>query len=161
MPLCRLIDARVGGPSFAIARQEKEKRWCRCLCSTPSTVLVRVEDTRKPFGDVVVHIGTVESGTLIEGAQGALEIDVDARDSTRKNHSATHLLHHALHEVLGAHVRQRGSLVGAHRLRFDFSHTGAMTTEEMVQVDQLNAILAILAVHPPPLEWIVSRMSAA
>ncbi|MGB0588711.1 MAG: alanine--tRNA ligase [Myxococcota bacterium] len=99
--------------------------------------VVRVEDTRRPFGDVVVHIGTVESGTLLEAASAILEIDVEGRDATRKNHSATHLLHHALHEVLGAHVRQRGSLVGPHRLRFDFSHTGAMTSEEMVQVDRL------------------------
>jgi alanyl-tRNA synthetase len=99
--------------------------------------VVRVEDTRKPFGDVIVHIGTVESGTLLQGAQATLAIDVESRDATRKNHSATHLLHHALHEVLGAHVRQRGSLVGPHRLRFDFSHTKGMTSEEMVQVDML------------------------
>jgi alanyl-tRNA synthetase len=99
--------------------------------------VVRIEDTRRPFGDIVVHIGTVESGTLLEGAQGELEIDHEARDATRKNHSATHLLHHALHEVLGVHVRQRGSLVGPHRLRFDFSHTGGMSPEEMLRVDVL------------------------
>jgi len=99
--------------------------------------VVRVEDTRRPFGDLVVHIGTVESGTLVEGAEALLAIDDDARDSTRRNHSATHLLHHALREVLGPHVRQRGSLVGPNRLRFDFSHTGAMTPEEVARVDQL------------------------
>ena len=102
-----------------------------------SPCVMRVEDTRKPFGEVVVHIGTIESGTLLEGAEALLQIDVEARDATRKNHSATHLLHHALHEVLGAHVRQRGSLVGPNRLRFDFSHTSGMTPEEIVQVDQL------------------------
>ena len=103
--------------------------------------VVRIEDTRKPFGEVIVHIGTVESGTLLEGATATLAIDGAARDATRKNHSATHLLHHALQQVLGAHVRQRGSLVGPHRLRFDFSHTGAMSPEEIVQVDQLVNVL--------------------
>ena len=66
-----------------------------------SPCVVRVEDTRKPFGDVVVHIGTVESGTLIEGADATLQIDVEAREAPRKHHSATHLVHHALQEVLG------------------------------------------------------------
>ena len=99
--------------------------------------VVRIEDTRRPFGDVVVHIGTVESGTLVEGAEAALEIDDKAREGTRKNHSATHLMHYALGEVLGAHVRQRGSLVGPNRLRFDFSHSGAMSAEEVVRVDKM------------------------
>ena len=98
---------------------------------------VRITDTQRPFGDLIVHVGTVEQGHLVEGADVTMSVDGAARDATRRNHSATHLLHHALRTVLGDHVRQRGSLVGPDRLRFDFSHTGQMTPEEMVQVDLL------------------------
>ncbi len=97
----------------------------------------RVEDVQKPFGDVFVHIVTVDEGTLREGDRIVLAIDHKSRANTRKNHSATHLLHDALRKVLGQHVRQRGSLVGPHRLRFDFSHTGPMTDEEIRQVELL------------------------
>ena len=96
-----------------------------------------VLDTRRPFGDLTIHIGVVESGTLTEHAEVQLDVDHEARDGIRKNHSATHLLHHALQQVLGSHVRQRGSLVAHDRLRFDFSHMGAMTPEEIVQVEQV------------------------
>ncbi len=109
--------------------------------------VVRVVDTRKPFGDLVVHYGTLEGGTLAADAAVELEVDEEAQTSTRRNHSATHLLHHALREVLGPHVRQRGSLVGPNRLRFDFSHSGAMTPEEVVQVDLLVNTL-VLANEP-------------
>ncbi|MFO0746873.1 MAG: alanine--tRNA ligase [Myxococcota bacterium] len=98
---------------------------------------VRIEDTLKPHGDVVVHLAKVEEGTLEEGAMVKLAIDVAARADTRKNHSATHLMHDALRKVLGGHVRQRGSLVAPHRLRFDFSHTGPMTDQEITQVELL------------------------
>ena len=97
----------------------------------------RVEDVQKPFGDVFVHIVTVDEGTLREGDRIVLTIDHAARANTRKNHSATHLLHDALRKVLGQHVRQRGSMVAPHRLRFDFSHTGPMTDEEIRQVELL------------------------
>ncbi len=100
-----------------------------------SGLKVRVEDVQKPFGDVFVHIAVVEDGTLREGDKVTLEIDRAGRNATRKNHSATHLMHDALRKVLGGHVRQRGSLVGPQRLRFDFSHTGAMTDEEIRQVE--------------------------
>jgi alanyl-tRNA synthetase len=105
--------------------------------STATGLKVRVEDVQKPFGDVFVHIAVVEDGTLREGDRVTLEIDHAARAATRKNHSATHLMHDALRKVLGGHVRQRGSLVGPHRLRFDFSHTGAMTEDEIRQVELL------------------------
>jgi alanyl-tRNA synthetase len=98
-------------------------------------VRVRIDDTQRPFGDLVVHVGVVEQGTLREGATVSLLVDAQARRDTRKHHSATHLLHHALREVLGTHVRQRGSMVGPHRLRFDFSHSGAMTPEELTRVE--------------------------
>jgi len=97
--------------------------------------VIRVDTTQKPFGDLIVHFGEVESGHVIEGADATLEVDSAARNATRKNHSATHLMHFALRDVLGEHVRQRGSLVGPERLRFDFSHTGAMTRDEIAKVE--------------------------
>jgi alanyl-tRNA synthetase len=98
---------------------------------------VRVEDVQKPFGDLIVHLGHVEKGTLT-GDQGAeLSVDETARTQTRRNHSATHLLHHALRAVLGDHVRQRGSLVAPDRLRFDFSHNEGMSGKEKQEVEQM------------------------
>jgi alanyl-tRNA synthetase len=96
-----------------------------------------VLDVQKPFGDVFVHIAMVEDGVLTEGDRVILEIDHAGRAATRKNHSATHLLHDALRKVLGEHVRQRGSMVAPHRLRFDFSHTGPMSEDEIRQVELL------------------------
>lgn len=99
--------------------------------------VVLVDDTQKPFGDVVVHHGVVERGTVRDGAAVCLRLDTGKRDDTRRNHSATHLMHDALRKVLGAHVRQRGSLVAPNRLRFDFSHTGPMTSDEIRRVEML------------------------
>ena len=104
--------------------------------------VVQIEDTQKPYGDLIVHLGTVLQGSLSDGDNVELEVDHVARNSTRKNHSATHLLHYALRAVLGDHVRQRGSMVGPERLRFDFSHTAGMTREEITQVEELvNALI--------------------
>lgn len=96
-----------------------------------------VSDTQKPYGDVYVHVALVDEGVVKVGDRVAASVDAEARDATRKNHSATHLMHDALRKVLGEHVRQRGSMVGPTRLRFDFSHTGAMTDEEIRQVEHL------------------------
>ena len=96
-----------------------------------------VNDTQKPYGDVYVHVALVDEGIVTVGDRVAASVDAEARDATRKNHSATHLMHDALRKVLGDHVRQRGSMVGPTRLRFDFSHTGAMTDEEVRQVEHL------------------------
>ena len=104
--------------------------------ATDGSFKVLVEDTLRPFGDVVTHIGVVTHGSARDGAEVRLAIDVAARDATRRNHSATHLMHHALHKVLGGHVRQRGSLVSPTRLRFDFSHTGPMTQDELRAVEE-------------------------
>jgi len=97
----------------------------------------RVEDVQKPFGNVFVHLVMIDEGSLKDGDRLALEVDHAARGNTRKNHSATHLLHGALRQILGRHVRQRGSLVTPQRLRFDFSHVGPMTDEEIHQVELL------------------------
>ncbi|WP_171099098.1 alanine--tRNA ligase [Ruegeria sp. HKCCD7255] len=97
----------------------------------------RVTDTRKfADGKVYGHKVTVESGTLSKGDGIALEVDHARRSSIRANHSATHLLHEALREALGDHVAQRGSLNAADRLRFDFSHSKALSLEEIQKVER-------------------------
>ncbi|HUC48279.1 MAG TPA: alanine--tRNA ligase [Xanthobacteraceae bacterium] len=97
----------------------------------------KVTDTQKYAGDVFGHIGTVEEGTLKPGLALALEVDHARRGAIRKNHSATHLLHEALRQVLGDHVAQKGSLVAPDRLRFDFSHPKPMSSEEIERVEDI------------------------
>jgi alanyl-tRNA synthetase len=104
---------------------------------TADGVRFRVTDTQKKAGDIFVHTGTVEKGTLKPGAALALEVDRQRRSAIRRNHSATHLLHEALRRVLGDHVAQKGSLVAPDRLRFDFSHPKPMSAEELEQVEDL------------------------
>ena len=101
-----------------------------------------VTDTQKKLGDLIVHIGRLEKGGLKVGDIVDLAVDGVRRSETRANHSATHLLHEALRQVLGDHVAQKGSLVAPERLRFDFSHPGAMNEEEVAAVeDMANAIV--------------------
>ena len=96
-----------------------------------------VTDTQKRAGDVFVHAVTVERGTLQVGTALALEVDHARRGKIRANHSATHLLHEALRQVLGDHVAQKGSMVAPDRLRFDFSHPKPITAEELEKVEDL------------------------
>jgi alanyl-tRNA synthetase len=96
---------------------------------------IAVSDTTKPRPDLTVHVGKVESGEIHLGQKVEAKIDRAARESTRKNHSATHLLHLALKEVLGDHVQQKGSLVAPDRLRFDYAHFEAVTP---VQIDAIE-----------------------
>jgi alanyl-tRNA synthetase len=96
-----------------------------------------VTDTQKEAGDLFVHSGKVEQGTLRVGQALALEVDHARRSAIRQNHSATHLLHEALRQVLGDHVAQKGSLVAPDRLRFDFSHPKPMSAEEIERVEDL------------------------
>jgi alanyl-tRNA synthetase len=100
-------------------------------------VRVRVTDTQKRAGDLFVHSATVEEGVLRKGAALALEVDHARRSLIRANHSATHLLHEALRQVLGDHVAQRGSLVAPDRLRFDFSHPKPMSESEIERVEDI------------------------
>ncbi len=104
---------------------------------TGDGVRFRVTDTQKYAGDLFAHIGTVEEGVLKAGIALALEVDPDRRGAIRKNHSATHLLHEALRQVLGDHVVQKGSLVALDRLRFDFSHPKPMSGEEIGRVEDI------------------------
>ncbi len=100
-------------------------------------VRFRVTDTQKKAGDVFVHAGTVEEGTLKPGLALSLEVDHARRSAIRQNHSATHLLHEALRQVLGDHVAQKGSLVAPDRLRFDFSHPKPMSAAELERVEDI------------------------
>jgi alanyl-tRNA synthetase len=104
---------------------------------TASGVRFRVTETKKKADGLFVHFGVVETGTVQEGAELTLEVDHARRGAIQKNHSATHLLHEALRQILGDHVAQRGSLVAPDRLRFDFSHHVAMTENEIDLVEDL------------------------
>ncbi|MGH6777962.1 MAG: alanine--tRNA ligase, partial [Bradyrhizobium sp.] len=100
-------------------------------------VKFRVTDTQKKAGDLFVHLGTVEQGTLKVGTALQLDVDHARRGAIRRNHSATHLLHEALRQVLGDHIAQRGSLVAPDRLRFDFAHPKPITAEELARVEDI------------------------
>src|SRR5713226_7241086 len=86
---------------------------------------------------LIVHKVKVEKGTLKVGDTVTAEVDVEKRDATRRNHTATHLVHAALREVLGGHVKQAGSVVAPNYLRFDFNHYQPMTQDEIKEVERL------------------------
>ncbi len=98
----------------------------------------RVEATQKKLGDIIVHEGVVEEGEIALGQTLELAVDHPRRLATRANHSATHILHEALRQVVGEHVQQKGSLVTPDRLRFDFTHPKPMTEEELAEVERLG-----------------------
>ena len=99
-------------------------------------VLFGVEDTQKIRGDVFGHHGTLAQGRLAVGDALVAKVDTALRAATVRNHSATHLMHKALREVLGTHVQQKGSLVNAERTRFDFTHSGAVTAAELREIER-------------------------
>jgi len=96
-----------------------------------------VSDTQKQGGAVFGHIGQVSEGELSIGDSVAAEVDIQRRLDTQLNHSATHLLHAALRNILGDHVQQKGSLVEAARLRFDFSHFEPIPREQLLEIERL------------------------
>ncbi|MCO5129605.1 MAG: alanine--tRNA ligase [Xanthobacteraceae bacterium] len=100
-------------------------------------VRARITETQKKAGDLFVHFGTVEQGTLKPGAGLQLEVDHERRSAIRANHSATHLLHEALRQVLGDHIAQRGSLVAPDRLRFDFAHNKPIAADELRRIEDI------------------------
>jgi len=99
--------------------------------------LFAVEDTQKIQPDVVGHVGEVKTGEMREGMTVAATVDHDARARTMRNHSATHLMHKALREVLGEHVQQKGSLVDPDKTRFDFAHEGPLTDAQIRRVESI------------------------
>ena len=97
---------------------------------------VKVTDTQKKMGDLYVHLGKIEKGSLKIKQNVNLEIDIERRNNARAYHSATHLLHEALRRTLGKHVMQKGSLVSANKLRFDFSHNKLIEKKEIEQIEK-------------------------
>lgn len=111
---------------------------------------IEVTDVRRPAAGLIAHIGEVVSGRPRVGAVVMARVDETRRHDIMRNHTATHLLHAALHRVLGEHARQAGSLVAPDRLRFDFTHPEAMTAEQLEQVEQIvnDAVAADYVVQP-------------
>ncbi len=102
----------------------------------------RVLDTQKQAGDLFVHEIEILEGALTPGTDARLAVDPEIRTTTRSNHSAAHLLHAALHHVLGPHVAQKGQMVDGERMRFDFSHGGPVTPAEIEKIEaEVNAVI--------------------
>ncbi|TAK27063.1 MAG: alanine--tRNA ligase [Chloroflexota bacterium] len=112
-----------------------------------TTGCVKVENTTRPLPDLIVHHGVVEDGFVSVGGQVDLQVDVERRRDIMPNHTATHLLHAALRQVLGEHARQAGSLVAPDRLRFDFAHLTSLSPEELERVERI-VNREILSNHP-------------
>ncbi len=107
-----------------------------------SGLVIEVADVRKRAGAVHGHAGRIAKGDVKRGDAVKLAVNAARRDRTRANHSATHLLHRALRDVLGPHVAQKGSLVAPDRLRFDFSHMKALTAAEVAEIERrVNAVV--------------------
>ena len=111
---------------------------------------IEITDVRRASAGVIVHVGEVVSGQPKVGDLALAEVDTVRRHDIMRNHTATHLLHAALHQVLGEHARQAGSLVAPDRLRFDFNHPEAMTPEQIERVERIvnDAIAADMEVVP-------------
>ncbi|MCX7338269.1 MAG: alanine--tRNA ligase [Alphaproteobacteria bacterium] len=107
------------------------------VLETDSGAMVRVSNTQKKVGSLFVHVGYVMAGSVHLGDAVTLRVDSENRRLIAANHSATHLLHAALRQILGQHVAQKGSLVSADRLRFDFTHPRAVTADELKAVQDL------------------------
>jgi len=120
--------------------------------------LFEVRDTQK-VGDLYLHLGAVTHGRVEVDAAVTARIDSQRRWHIMRNHTATHLLHAALRQVLGSHVHQAGSLVAPDRLRFDFTHTSAMTNEEIAEVERL-VNERILEDRPVAVHWDVPLAEA-
>ncbi|MBI5537581.1 MAG: alanine--tRNA ligase [Deltaproteobacteria bacterium] len=108
-----------------------------CGVLKSEAAVAAVSDAQKPVDGLTVHKAQIDSGTLCVGDKVVATVDHASREATRRNHSATHLLHYALRKVLGAHAQQKGSLVGADRLRFDFTHGKPLEDAELARIEDL------------------------
>ena len=126
-------------------------------------LVFEVDDTLKIKADVFGHHGRLSSGTLKVGDGLTARVDAATRHATMRNHSATHLMHKALREVLGAHVQQKGSLVNAERTRFDFAHNAAVSDEQIRRIEAMvNAeILANEATNASVMELEAAQKTGA
>ena len=102
-----------------------------------SNCKIKINDTQKKMGDLFVHYGKIEKGSISIGQNVNLEIDILKRNNSKAYHSATHLLHESLRRTLGKHVTQKGSLVSPERLRFDFSHNKPIEKDEMTKINKI------------------------
>jgi alanyl-tRNA synthetase len=98
---------------------------------------LEVQDTQRTPGDLLVHVCKVLQGTVRVGEEVTLSVDEEKRKATERNHTATHILHHVLRNILGDHVKQQGSYVGPDYFRFDFSHGEALTYEQIATIERL------------------------
>jgi alanyl-tRNA synthetase len=98
---------------------------------------LEVKDTQRTPGDLLVHVCEVLQGTVRVGEEVTLAVDKDKRKATERNHTATHILHYVLRNILGDHVKQQGSYVGPDYFRFDFSHGEALTSEQIATIEKL------------------------
>ncbi len=124
---------------------------------------IRVENTRKTMDGKFLHVGRVESGEVAQGDQVVARVDAARRQAIARNHSATHLLHKALRQVLGEHAQQAGSLVTPERLRFDFTHFEAPTAEQLRRVESIvnEKVLANLPVRTEEMSLAEAREAGA
>ncbi len=122
---------------------------------TGASVRFQVADTQKIQADVFGHHGVLEQGALAVGDKVGTHVDARRRADTMRNHSATHLMHKALRQVLGEHVQQRGSLVDPDKTRFDFAHDAPMTAEQIARVESIvnDEVLANQAVRTQHLSY--------
>jgi alanyl-tRNA synthetase len=105
------------------------------IATTGETGIFNVVDVRKPAAGIIIHIGKVRQGKLKVGDKTTAQVDFERRQDIRRNHTATHLLHAELHKVVGKHALQAGSMVSPERLRFDFNHPEAVTSEQLELIE--------------------------
>jgi alanyl-tRNA synthetase len=108
-----------------------------CGSISSQSASMEVSNTLRPLPELIAHQGRIISGTISSGDEVKLRVDRNKRQATASNHTATHILHAVLREVLGKHVKQAGSLVSPERLRFDFTHFAALSREELEKVEAL------------------------
>ncbi|HET9910891.1 MAG TPA: alanine--tRNA ligase, partial [Anaerolineales bacterium] len=130
--------------------QVDDTGYIKALAGAGADWEIEVTGMRRASAGVIVHVGEVISGQPKVGDLSIAEVDIQRRHDIMRNHTATHLMHAALHKVLGEHARQAGSLVAPDRLRFDFNHPEAMTPEQIERVERIvnEAIAADMEVVP-------------